>query len=78
MKQVVQGSARLDSAYRVLFAVVCTPADLQELAGKCLILCTQHTPTHTHTHTHIHIYVKGYICMYVHINIFNSCPYLPV
>ena len=78
MKQVVQGSARLDSAYRVLFAVVCTPADLQELAGKCLILCTQYTPTHTHTHTHIHIYVKGYICMYVHINIFNSCPYLPV
>lgn len=51
MKQVVQGSARLDSAYRVLFAMVRTPADLQELAGKCLILCTQHTPTHTHTHT---------------------------
>lgn len=37
--------------------------------------------THTHTHTlsrHIHIYRKGYICMHVHINMFNTCPYLPV
>lgn len=79
MKQVVQGSARLNSAYRGL----CLPWDThlqiyKGFAGKCLILCMQYTPTHTHTHTHIHIYVKGYICMYVHINIFNSCPYLSI
>lgn len=78
-KQVVQGSARLVCAYRVL----CLPWDThlqtyKSLQVKCLILCMQHTPTHTHTHTHIHIYAKEYICMYVHINIFNSCPYLPI
>lgn len=52
MKQVVQGSARLVCAYRVL----CLPWDTRlqtykEFAGKCLIRCMQHTPTHTHTHT---------------------------
>lgn len=51
-KQVVQGSARLVCAYRVL-CLPCghTSADLQGVCSKCLILCMQHTPTHTHTHT---------------------------
>lgn len=77
MKQVVQGSARLDSAYGVL----CLPWDAHlqiYKAGKCLILYATHTHTYTHSHPHTYIYIKGYICMYVHINIFNSCPYLPI
>lgn len=51
-KQVVQGSARLVCAYRVL-CLPCghTSADLQGVCSKCLILCMQHTLTHTHTHT---------------------------
>lgn len=51
-KQVVQGSARLVCAYRVLLCLPCehTSADLQGVCSKCLILCMQHTPTHTHTH----------------------------
>lgn len=78
-KQVVQGSARLVCFYRVL-CVPCghTSAHLQGVRSKCLILCMQHTPTHSHTHTDIHIYVKRYICMHVHINILNSCPYSPI
>lgn len=76
MKQVVQGSARLDSAYRVLF--VCHGTHIRRSTRQVSArFCMQHTPTHTHTHAHIHIYIKGYICMYVHINIVNSCPYLP-
>lgn len=67
MKQVVQRSARLVCDYRVL----CMPwgTHLQtymEFAGKCLIPCMQHTPTHTHTHT-TYIYMERdiYVCMYI-------------
>lgn len=70
MKQVVQGSARLVCAYRVF----CLPGDThlqtnKQFAGKCLILCLQHTQPHTYTHPHtptyIYMYKDIYVCMYI-------------
>lgn len=65
----------LQGALSAMWTHICRPTrSLQEVPDS---VYATHTHTYTHSH-HIHIYVKGYICMYVHINILNSCPYSPI